>query len=160
MATTALGTSCSHRARRSADISISSRAADPGSSFLLANVVTPGVADTYRRLVITFLMFCEATGISLASLACIDLALVRFFDTCYEDELGPSTGEKTLSGWCFQFPEYTAPQFVLAHKALKAWRRLRPSCGRHPLPWLILCACVAHIAFEAGPGPAVAFLVM
>ena len=65
-----------------------------------------------------------------------------------------------MAGWCFQFPEFTAPQFVLAHKALKAWRRLKPSHGRHPLPWAILCACAAWIALEVGLGPAVSFLVM
>ena len=129
-------------------------------SFLASQAVTPAVQDAYRRVVVTFLMFCATLGFTLGSIKEIEFAMCRYFDEAYWEEVGPSMGETFLSAWVHCFPEYRPGDFPLALRALRGWRRLRPAFGRHPLPWIVCCAVAAFLAFSFGPGFAVAVLVM
>ena len=117
--------------------------------FLLSNSVTPGVKDQYRRAVLVFLLFCSAMNIVLPDVQSIDMAFCSYFDECHFDGLGPSTGDLTLCGWCDLYPDHKPAMFPRAWRAVRAWRRLRPPQGRHPMPWVVCAALAALIAVES-----------
>ena len=48
--------------------------------WLLENSVTPGVKDSYRRHVLTFLLFAQALGLGMSSVMHIDRAFCSYFD--------------------------------------------------------------------------------
>ena len=132
--TQTFGSSCSHRrasrtgqeiASPGATCSAVSSGGLSSESFLLTRqAVTPAVQDTYRRLVVTFLLFCQASALPLLRAQDIDIALVKFFESCFEDGVGPATGETAFSAWLHFFPEYRAGELPYAARALRGWRRL------------------------------------
>ena len=129
-------------------------------TFLLQNSVTPGVKDGYRRAVVVFLMFCQSLNLDLSSTALIDSAFCKFFDEAWSEGLGPSTGDLTICAWVDSYPVYKAGDFPCGWRAVRAWRRLRPPRGRHPLPWIVCSAVAVYLAHHHGPDFAVAILLM
>lgn len=125
-------------------------------TLLLSSAVAPTTKEAYKKGVTAFLLFVNLLGKNLASTEDIDRSFCAYFDECFLEGLGPSTGERLVAGWCDAFPEYRAGDFQFACRALRGWRRLRPSQSRHPLPWCVCAAAAALIALEPGKGLAMA----
>ena len=114
--------------------------------------MTPAVKDGYRRAVALFLYFCVALNLPLGTKEAIDEALCKFGDEQFAEGGGPSIGERLLSAWLDAYPEYVAGDFPKFTRSLRAWRRLRPKRGRHPLPYAVLCALAAFVAGHTDGG--------
>ena len=99
--------------------------------FLLANAVTPGVKDHYKRAVLTFLLFCSSLQLPLCSVAEIDRAMCAYFDESYFDGGGPTLAELTICGFCDLAGSHRPGDFPLAWRSARAWRRLKPPHARH-----------------------------
>ena len=50
-----------------------------------------------------------------------------------------------MSAWVDAYDEFTAEDFPKARRSLQGWRRLKPPQGRHPIPWVLLCAVPGSI---------------
>ena len=129
-------------------------------TFLLEHSVTAATKDADRRAVLFFLLFCEVLCFDMSSGEAIDICLCAFFDECWLEGLSASTGDLTICGWCDLWPAHRPAEFPRDWRAVRSWRRLRPPCTRHPMPWLIAAALVTHMAWAKSPRLAIAFLVM
>ena len=167
IATKTFGSSCQHRARNSIrreTSALSAATCDPSKggptqSFLVANAVTPAVWDGYLRLICSFLLFCESLNLMLTTADHIDQALTKYFEEAFAEGLGPSTGDSLLAAWVACFPQYQPANFPYALRALRGWRRLRPACGRHPLPYTVVCGMAAYLAHHHSVHMALAILI-
>ena len=115
-------------------------------SILLAAAVGVSIEKDYKCAVASFLLFCRVMSLVLDSEVNISRALVLYFDELFQEGLGFGTGEKVLFGWVHFFPEFKAAAFPSVQRAIKGWRKLRPSTSRHPLPWLVACAIAVNLA--------------
>ena len=95
----------------------------------------------------------------LSTAELIDMALIRFCEDAFSDGVGPSTGETLLAAWVANFPQYRCSDFPYTLRALRGWRRLRPSAGRHPLPYAVVCGLAAYVAHHVSCSMAVALLL-
>ena len=127
---------------------------------LLQSAVTPATKDAYRRAVLCFLLYCAYLALPVMTKEEIDDAFCAFFDECASEELGPSYGDLVICAWCDLWPAHRPGDFVKGWRAVRAWRRLKPPLGRHPLPWMVCAAVAARVAFIASPLHALAIVMM
>ena len=129
-------------------------------TLLLHQAATPGDKESYRRALATFLLFCDVLGLTLNSVIEIDQAMCAYFDECHLEGLGASTGDLVICAWCDLFPQFRPGAFLFSWRAIRAWRRLRPPQGRHPMPWIVACGIAVHMAHNTSPLLAIGFLMM
>jgi hypothetical protein len=163
LVSSAFGTACSHRREKG-------ECARPWpqhtksvevSSFLASQAVATSTKDGYIREVVMFLCYASSLCLCLKGPVFIDAAFCRYFDELFEEGLGFTTGERLLSGWMDSFPEFRPGNFPFALRAVRGWRRLKPSSSRHPLPWLVAVLIACHMACgPLGAEGAIAVLVM
>ena len=129
---------------------------------LSAEAVNPNTKERYTRAVYAFILFTMHMGLVLSTPASVDHSMATYFDDLFEEGLGPGTGDVVFCSWMDAFPEYRPGDLPLSARSLRAWRRLKPHRGRHPLPWSVCCAIAAFVAAipEAGALAAIGILLL